>query len=86
MWVKQLRQVVLAILCSSSISSVAAQDASISSCPGYTASNVVHSSSGMTADLKLAGKACNAYGTDLTQLKLKAEYQTGMFGVDMPLQ
>ena len=51
--------------------------ADISSCPGYTASNVQTTSSGLTADLALAGKACNVYGTDLEDLTLTVEYQAG---------
>ena len=53
--------------------------ASIADCPGYTASNVVHSATGLTADLKLAGTACNVYGYDLGALKLLVEYQTGTY-------
>jgi len=49
----------------------------LSSCPGYKASNVQTSSTGLTASLSLAGTACNAYGTDLTDLTLTVEYQTG---------
>lgn len=49
----------------------------ISSCPGYKANNVKTSSSGLTADLTLAGAACNVYGTDITDLTLTVEYQTG---------
>ncbi|KAK8253910.1 hypothetical protein IWZ00DRAFT_211443 [Phyllosticta capitalensis] len=49
----------------------------IDSCPGYTASNVQDRGSTLTADLKLAGTACNTYGRDLTELKLRVEYQTG---------
>lgn len=49
----------------------------IDACPGYVASNVVPSASGLAADLKLAGPACNTYGTDLDNLKLVVEYQTG---------
>lgn len=45
-------------------------------CPGYSASNVVKRDSTLTADLKLAGTACNAYGQDLDDLKLLVEYQT----------
>lgn len=48
-------------------------------CPGYKASNVQQSANSLTADLALAGKACNTYGTDLENLKLLVEYQTGMF-------
>jgi alpha-glucosidase len=45
-------------------------------CPGYKASNVVKTSHGMTADLSLAGKACNAYGTDVDILALTVEFQS----------
>lgn len=55
----------------------AAQSAKISSCPGYSASNIRTSSNGLTASLKLAGQACNAYGTDLSELVLQVEYETG---------
>lgn len=48
-----------------------------SACPGYAASNVVDSGTTLTADLSLAGAPCNAYGDDLTDLKLSVEYQTG---------
>ncbi|KAF4933811.1 Alpha-glucosidase [Colletotrichum fructicola] len=44
-------------------------------CPGYTASNVQETSHGFTADLDLAGKACNVYGNEIEALKLVVEYQ-----------
>lgn len=47
-------------------------------CPGYKVSNVKESDNSLTADLSLAGKACNTYGTDLQSLKLLVEHQTGM--------
>ncbi|KAF2088804.1 glycoside hydrolase family 31 protein [Saccharata proteae CBS 121410] len=59
-------------------SGLAARQAALSneSCPGYIASNVVDDGSSFTADLKLAGPACNVYGQDLDNLKLNVEYQT----------
>ncbi|KAF1911411.1 alpha-glucosidase precursor [Ampelomyces quisqualis] len=45
-------------------------------CPGYAASNVVKTDSGLTADLSLAGDACNIYSDDIKDLKLVVEYQT----------
>lgn len=60
----------------SSAAVVRRQAAPVDSCPGYTASNVVTGDSSVTADLKLAGDACNAYGEDLIDLKLEVEYQT----------
>jgi alpha-glucosidase len=49
----------------------------LAQCPGYKASNIKTGKSTLTADLKLAGKACNAYGTDLTSLTLEVEYESG---------
>lgn len=45
-------------------------------CPGYIGSNVVRTQNGLTATLKLAGKACNVYGTDIDTLNLTVEYQS----------
>lgn len=49
----------------------------LAACPGYKASNVKTTASGLTADLKLAGKACNVYGDDLKDLTLSVTYETG---------
>lgn len=48
-------------------------------CPGYKASNVETTDSGITAELTLAGEACNAYGEDLEELILEVTYETGKF-------
>ncbi|KAK5169379.1 uncharacterized protein LTR77_005354 [Saxophila tyrrhenica] len=48
----------------------------LSECPGYTASNVQRGVGKITADLNLAGEACNVYGHDLRDLRLLVEYQT----------
>ncbi|KAL3467806.1 glycosyl hydrolases family 31-domain-containing protein [Aspergillus heterothallicus] len=48
----------------------------LDTCPGYTATNVEEHSTGLTADLTLAGAPCNTYGTDIRHLKLEVEYQT----------
>jgi alpha-glucosidase len=50
-------------------------------CPGYKATNIKEGGNSLTADLTLAGKPCNTYGTDLKNLKLLVEYQTGRFSV-----
>lgn len=55
----------------------AATDDPLASCPGYKASNVKTTASSLTADLSLAGAACNVYGTDLTGLTLQVVYETG---------
>ncbi|KAL2888994.1 glycosyl hydrolase family 31 [Ceratocystis lukuohia] len=44
-------------------------------CPGYEISNIVESSSSLTADLDLASDPCNIYGTDIPNLTLTVEYQ-----------
>lgn len=45
-------------------------------CSGYKASNVKESSTGVSADLTLAGMACNVYGNDINELSLAVEYQS----------
>jgi alpha-glucosidase len=45
-------------------------------CPGYTASQISTSSTGLQARLSLAGDACNLYGTDVNELNLLVEYHT----------
>lgn len=49
------------------------------SCPGYKASNIQEGDNTLSADLTLAGTSCNTYGTDLRDLKLLVEYQTGQY-------
>lgn len=44
-------------------------------CPGYTASAVQKSDTGFTADLHLAGPACNVYGNDVEDLTLLVRFQ-----------
>jgi len=46
-------------------------------CPGYKASNIKQLGQTLTADLNLAGDACNTYGSDLPNLKLLVEEQSG---------
>lgn len=45
---------------------------------GYSASNVQQSGTGLSADLSLAGPACNSYGKDIESLRLTVTYDTGM--------
>lgn len=53
-------------------------------CPGYTASNVQTSDTGLTADLNLAGAGCRVYGNDVENLTLTVEYQdTGRLNVEI---
>lgn len=44
-------------------------------CPGYLATNVQTSDTGLTADLNLAGAGCSVYGNDIENLTLTVEYQ-----------
>lgn len=60
---------------------VIARAADSSTCPGYTATNIDVTDSGLTADLTLAGVACNAYSEDLQELKLVVEHQTGNYSL-----
>jgi hypothetical protein len=55
---------------------VVRDSASVDDCPGYEASNVEKTDSSITADLTLAGDACNVYSNDLKDLKLLVEYQS----------
>ncbi|KAI7786446.1 glycosyl hydrolase family 31 [Diaporthe eres] len=65
---------------SSSLSSLGPRDAPsddlLAACPGYQASNVKTTATGLTADLTLAGPACNVYGDDLDGLTLEVTYET----------
>lgn len=45
-------------------------------CPGYKASQLEKTDSGISAVLTLAGKPCNVYGNDVDVLNLKVEYQS----------
>lgn len=54
-------------------------DGALDKCPGYKASNVKTTDAGLTAELSLAGTACNAYGDDLKDLVLEVTYETGKF-------
>jgi len=61
----------------------AVNGADITSCSGYKASNVLHSGSTITANLNLAGSACDVFGKDLDNLRLLVEYQTGKLHLSM---
>lgn len=51
---------------------------SIDHCPGYNATNISNTNNGFTADLVLAGAACNVYGPDLQKLSLSVVYETSI--------
>jgi len=54
----------------------------VNSCPGYRATYVKETGSGLTAELQLAGAACNIYGRDLETLKLQVTYDSS---INLPL-
>ena len=49
----------------------------LDACPGYKATNINDDGSTLTADLSLAGQACNVFGTDIKELRLQVTYETG---------
>lgn len=51
----------------------------LDACPGYKASHVTTHGAQLTADLTLAGKACNVFGSDIEKLKLQVSYETSEF-------
>ncbi|KAI0344944.1 alpha-glucosidase [Trametopsis cervina] len=48
----------------------------LDACPGYKATAVSTHGNTLTANLALAGKGCNVYGTDIEKLKLEVTYET----------
>lgn len=69
----------VALFCASSdAAALLPRGASPESCSGYKASNVQSNGGAIvSADLNLAGAPCNVYGTDLDNLKLLVEYESG---------
>ncbi|KAG8894677.1 hypothetical protein FRC01_012825, partial [Tulasnella sp. 417] len=70
----------LGVLCLSTFATasqqlVDRQSANPDACPGYTAKNVKTGKGTLSADLVLAGTACNAYGPDIQNLKLAVTYE-----------
>ncbi|KAF5391079.1 hypothetical protein D9757_003119 [Collybiopsis confluens] len=48
----------------------------VSDCPGYSLHAVEATGTGLTAQLSLAGPACNAFGTDYQNLTIQVTYET----------
>ncbi|TFK33736.1 glycosyl hydrolases family 31-domain-containing protein [Crucibulum laeve] len=48
----------------------------VSSCPGYTLGSVKETKTGLTAQLSLAGSACNAFGNDIANLTIQVTYES----------
>ncbi len=85
-----LRQLVTGLALASSVSGAAvsvsrrqAGGATRESCPGYVASNVQTTTTGLTASLNLGGEACNVYGTDVPELMLSVNYDTGEYNFEL---
>ncbi|KAF9447127.1 glycoside hydrolase family 31 protein [Macrolepiota fuliginosa MF-IS2] len=55
---------------------VFAADVDLDACPGYRATNVKVDGGRLTADLALAGQACNVFGQDIQALSLSVVYET----------
>ncbi|KAG2343401.1 glycoside hydrolase family 31 protein [Suillus weaverae] len=47
----------------------------VTDCPGYTLGSLQESDVGLTAQLTLAGLACNAFGLDISDLTIEVTYQ-----------
>jgi alpha-glucosidase len=67
----------VALRCLKSVKGTLTNPAVLDACPGYNVVNVKSRGAQLTADLVLAGGACNVYGNDTTKLLLLVEYQTG---------
>ncbi|KAJ6556155.1 glycosyl hydrolases family 31-domain-containing protein [Mycena capillaripes] len=48
----------------------------VSNCPGYSLHSLSATKSGLTAQLNLAGPACNAFGEDIPNLTIQVNYET----------
>lgn len=59
------------------VAKVDGQAVAANDCPGYVASRVLTTESSLTADLTLAGTACNIFSDDIVNLKLVVDYETG---------
>lgn len=75
-----LRQITTGLAWASCVSAAALsrRQTTRDSCPGYALTGVSETSSGFTADLRLAGTPCNVYGTDVQDLKLLVSYDSGL--------
>ena len=58
----------------------------LDACPGYNATNFKIDGPRLSANLVLAGKPCNVFGSDIKVLDLVVVYETGMLTADMAQQ
>lgn len=68
---------VLGIAGSAVGSAVVKRAVDLESCPGYVVGNVQEGSGGLSAELRMEGTPCDAFGRDLRDLRVEVEYQTG---------
>ena len=68
---------VLGIAGSAVGSAVVKRAVDLESCPGYVVGNVREGSGGLSAELRMEGTPCDAFGRDLRDLRVEVEYQTG---------
>jgi hypothetical protein len=68
-----------ALVAAASALAIAPRQINDTSCPGYSASNVANSGTGLSADLSLAGSPCNSYGKDIENLRLTVSYDTCLY-------
>lgn len=73
---KSSRLPVAALLAAGLVSANFTDPTVLDACPGYKASAVKTRGATLTADLTLAGTACNVFGTDIEKLKLEVTYET----------
>jgi alpha-glucosidase len=67
-----------ALVAAASALAIAPRQNNDTSCPGYSASNIETTGTGLSADLSLAGSPCNSYGKDIENLRLTVIYDTCM--------
>ncbi|OAX37681.1 hypothetical protein K503DRAFT_219980 [Rhizopogon vinicolor AM-OR11-026] len=58
------------------LTSNATYSMNVTGCPGYTLGSLQESVIGLTAQLSLAGPACNAFGLDISDLTIEITYQS----------
>ena len=62
-----------AVLYAGVVHTTVTDQAVLDACPGYKTTSVNVHGNAFTANLELAGKACNVFGQDIENLKLEVE-------------
>ncbi|KAI6138508.1 glycoside hydrolase family 31 protein [Pisolithus tinctorius] len=71
-----LRPLVLSLGNAAPLVSALVYSKNVSHCPGYTLTSLTELQHGLSAQLQLAGPACNAFGSDIANLTLEVTYQS----------